>query len=56
MNDKQPIKETETFSIDEIATHTEKVIRSNLTNENIDMISLLVKIANDIAEIKKNLV
>jgi hypothetical protein len=46
----------ETYSLIEIPTQTVQAFHNNKTNENLDMMALLVKIANDIDILKKNLV
>ena len=46
----------ETFSVVEVPTQTVQVFHNSKTNENLDMMSLLAKIANDVETIKKHLV
>jgi hypothetical protein len=56
MEEKKEKTPKEFYSVGEVATQTEKVIRDNETEENLDIFGILVKIANDVAELKKHLV
>lgn len=49
-------EEEKKFEIEEVPTQIAKVVKNTTTNEEVDMDSLIVQMANDISDIKKTVV